>query len=412
MPSQSRAIPREGFVIGRGEAIFDAPFDDPAMSPRHAEVLLHGAQATLSAIGGASGVRVNGVVVREPRHLVEGDVFRLGDTVFVFTRGDRLAEFQGAMTLADVELTGVTPSIEAVRRSIAAVAPHPRSVVVSGETGTGKEIVARMLHRRSGRTGPFVAVNCGGFTEGLLASELFGHIRGAFTGAVTDQQGLFRAAQGGTLLLDEVGDLPVALQPTLLRVLETRMVRPVGSTRDVAVDVRVIAASNQELVALAREGRFRPDLYARLAQWIIRIPPLRDRREDIPALCRALLAEHGAPGRAMTPDLEEGLLVHGWPLNVRGLANVLTIALIATPAGEPLELGAEVRSALEDNDLHGEAAPLESHAVDLDRPGLESLLRQFTGRVAEMARHVGVSRPKMYRMLWSAELDPAQFRDR
>jgi DNA-binding NtrC family response regulator len=139
---------------------------------------------------------------------------------------------------------------------------------------------------------------------------------------------------------------------------------------------------------------------------------LRDRREDIPALCRALLAEHGAPGRAMTPDLEEGLLVHGWPLNVRGLANVLTIALIATPAGEPLELGAEVRSALEDNDLHGEPAPLESQPVDLDRPGLESLLRQFSGRVAEMARHVGVSRPKMYRMLWSAELDPAAFRDR
>jgi DNA-binding NtrC family response regulator len=403
-------------LLGRGAVVFDEPFDDPAMSARHAEVRFQGAQAVVHDLGSAAGTRLNGATMREPHALVEGDVLRLGDTMLVYTIRERAPACEERIP-AEPELTGATASIEAVRRSVAAVAPHPRSVVVTGETGTGKEIVARLLHRRSGRAGPFVAVNCGGFTEGLLASELFGHVRGAFTGAVRDQQGLFRAARGGTLLLDEAGDIPLALQPTLLRVLETWEVRPVGSPRDVAVDVRVVAASNRELVTLVQQGRFRADLYARLAQWIIRIPPLRDRREDIPALSRALLGRLGAAGRSLTPDLEEALLVHPWPLNVRGLLNVLSIAAITTPAGQPLELGPEVRAALQDNRIEYSVLPPDPpppHAppLELDPVCLEELLRRFGGRVAEMARHVGVSRPKLYRLLWSAELDPARFRAR
>jgi DNA-binding NtrC family response regulator len=411
-PTQSRAIPREGVLLGRGEAVFDAPFDDPAMAPRHAEVRLQGGQAVVHDLGSAAGVRVNGAVVRETHALEEGDVLRLGDTMLMYTSRDRSPDAPDARIGSEPELTGTTPSIEAVRRSVEAVAPHPRSVVVTGETGTGKEIVARLIHQRSGRIGPLVAVNCGGFTEGLLASELFGHVRGAFTGAIAEQQGLFRAAHGGTLFLDEAGDIPLALQPTLLRVLETWQVRPVGSSRDVPVDVRVIAASNRELVTLVRQGLFRADLYARLAQWIIRIPPLRDRREDIPALSRALLAQLDAGGRSLTPDLEEALLLHPWPLNVRGLSNVLCIAAIATPAGRPLELGPEVQTALEDNRTEHVAMPLDEHPIELDRACLEQLLQQFGGRVAEMARHVGVSRPRLYRLLWAANLDPALFRHR
>jgi DNA-binding NtrC family response regulator len=410
-PTQSRHIPREGFLLGRGEAVFDTPFDDPAMSPRHAEVRLQGGQAVVHDLGSGSGVRVNGAPVRETHALAEGDVLRLGNTMLMYTSRERAPTVEERIAL-EPELTGTTPSIEAVRRSVEAVAPHPRSVVISGETGTGKEIVAHLIHKRSGRTGPLVAVNCGGFTEGLLASELFGHVRGAFTGAIAEQQGLFRAAHGGTLFLDEAGDIPLALQPTLLRVLETWHVRPVGSPRDVPVDVRVIAASNRELVALVRQGLFRADLYARLAQWIIRIPPLRDRREDIPALSRALLAQLDASGRSLTPDLEEALLVHPWPLNVRGLSNVLCIAAIATPAGHPLELGPEVQTALEDNRTERTVLPVDAPPVELDRACLEQLLQQFGGRVAEMARHVGVSRPRLYRLLWSAGLDPAQFRHR
>jgi DNA-binding NtrC family response regulator len=409
-PTQSRPIPREGFVLGRGAAVFDQPFGDPTMSDRHAEVRLHGARVVIHDLGSTAGTRVNGEPVREPRSLIEGDVLRLGDTVLVFTNREWTGPTTEQRPPLAPELTGTTPSIEAVRRSVEAVAPHPRTVVIAGETGTGKEIVARLIHRRSGRTGPFVAVNCGGFTEGLLASELFGHVRGAFTGAISEQQGLFRAAHGGTLFLDEAGDIPLSLQPTLLRVLESWHVRPVGSPREVPVDVRVVAASNREIVSLVRKGLFRADLYARLSQWIIRIPPLRERREDIPALTRALLAEFGAAGRTLTPDLEEALLVHPWPLNVRGLANVLGIAAIATPAGHPLEIGPEIREALADNRTEGEPLPVEAAPLELDQACLEGLLRQFGGRVAEVARHVGVSRPKLYRLLWAAGIDPAQFR--
>jgi DNA-binding NtrC family response regulator len=408
--AQGRPIPRSGILVGRGESVFDEPFHDAAMSARHAEVRFQGGNAVLHDLGSAGGTRLNGASVREPRALAEGDVFRTGNTLFMYTTRERFPDAPVGAVHEELELTGDTPSIVAVRRSIEAVARHPRTVVVTGETGTGKEIVARLLHRRSGRTGPFVAVNCGGFTEGLLASELFGHVRGAFTGAVGEQQGLFRAAQSGTLFLDEAGDIPLALQPTLLRVLETWHVRPVGSPRDFPVDVRVVAASNQELVALVRKGLFRPDLYARLAQWVVRLPPLRDRREDIPALARALLAQLDSAGRVLSPDLEEALLIHPWPLNVRGLFNVLSIAVIATPAGHPLEFGPEVRSALEDNRIDEPDPPVQLPPVELDRECLEGLLQQFGGRVAVLARHVGVSRPKLYRMLWSAGLDPATFR--
>jgi DNA-binding NtrC family response regulator len=409
-PSQRRPIPRAGLLLGRGEKIFDEPFDDPAMAPRHAEIQLQGKHAMVNDLGSGAGTRLNGATLSASRALVEGDVLRLGDTMFVYTSRERLPAGPGKSTAEEPELTGSTPSIEAVRRSVEAVARHPRSVVVTGETGTGKEIVSRLLHRRSERKGPFVAVNCGGFTEGLLASELFGHVRGAFTGAVGDQQGIFRAAQGGTLLLDEVGEIPMALQPTLLRVLDTWKVRPVGSTRDVPVDVRVIAASNRELVTLVRQGLFRPDLYARLAQWIIRLPPLRDRREDIPALSRALLGQLGAADRSLAPDLEEALLVHPWPLNVRGLSNVLTTALIASPPDHLIQCGTEVRAALDDNRIGESESRPDEPPVAYDRTSLEGLLHRFEGRVAEMARHVGVSRPKMYRMLWSVDLDPAGFR--
>jgi transcriptional regulator with PAS, ATPase and Fis domain len=187
--SQCRSIPGEGILLGRGERVFDQAFDDPTMASRHAEVRVRGAQVVLEDLGSSGGTRINGARLRGPHGLVEGDVFRLGNTTLVYTRRDRLPPVQETRNPAHAELTGATPSMEAVRKSIDAVAAHPRTVVVTGETGTGKEIVARLLHRKSGRTGPFVAVNCGGFTEGLLASELFGHVRGASTRPGTSRSG-------------------------------------------------------------------------------------------------------------------------------------------------------------------------------------------------------------------------------
>jgi len=406
--TEIRTIPRDGVLLGLGASVFEHPFDDPGMAVRHAEIRLESGGATVTDLGSAAGTGLNGQPLHGGHALAQGDVLRLCDTLLVYSRSAGAGEGEEAAG-AEPELTGASPSIAAIRRSIDAVAPHKRTVVVTGETGTGKEIVARQIHRRSGRPGPFVAVSCAAFTEGLLASELFGHVRGAFTGAVQDQQGLFRSARGGTLLLDDVAEIPLGLQATLLRVLETWQVRPVGSTRDVDIDVRVVATTNRELLAMVQAGLFRSDLYARLAQWNIRLPPLRERREDIPVLTNALLDRCDALGRSLTPDLQEALLVHDWPMNVRWLLNVLSVAAIATPTG-PLALSDEVRSALR-RDLP-ESGTQPADVQLLDKAALEDLLGRFQGRVAEMARHVGITRPKLYRLLWAEGLEPAQYRGR
>ena len=404
--TEHRLIPRGGLVLGLGAAVYDAPFADTRMSVRHAEIGLDSGQPFVRDLGSGGGTRLNGDALTGKRSLTPGDVLRLGDTLFVYAPAAEVT-----LVEAESELIGESAALVAVRRSIESVAPHKHTVVVTGETGTGKEVVARVLHQRSGRAGPFVAVNCGAFAEGLLPSDLFGHVRGAFTGAVSEQQGLFRAAQKGTLLLDEVAEISMGLQANLLRVLEMREVRPVGSTRDVAIDVRVVATSNRELMALVQERSFRSDLYSRLAQWTIRLPPLRERREDIPALTRSLLARCEARGRALTSDLAEALLLHDWPLNVRGLFNVLAIAAICAPAGEALSLGAEVRSAMWTSRTLA-VIPDEKGPLIVDKDGLEELLGRFNGGVAAAARHLGITRPKLYRLLKVRGVEPAAFRHR
>src|SRR5436305_5209464 len=370
--TQRCRIPPVGLLLGRGALVFDEPFGDLRMSARHAELRIDGGQVLVRDLGSETGTRLNGHVLGGERALEAGDVLRLGDTLLVYA----LSVPGGA--IAEPELVGGSAAMIAVRRSVDAVAARKHMVVITGETGTGKEVVARLVHQRSGRTGPFIAVNCGTFTEGLLASDLFGHVRGAFTGAVADQQGLFRAARGGTLVLDEIAEIPLTLQANLLRVLEMSEVRPVGGGRDVATDVRVVATSNRELVELVQAGRFRADLYSRLAQWTIRLPPLRERREDIPALTRHLLAPRDGAGRRLTPDLAEALLVHDWPLNVRGLLTVLSVAVVSSPGEEPLCLAPEVKLALwNTRSMVTKAAKLD--AMVLDKPALIALMERFRG---------------------------------
>ncbi len=401
--TQRRLIPRKGLLLGREAKVFEEAFLDPRMSVRHAELRVEGARVLLRDLGGGGGTRLNGKLLLEERELSAGDVIRLGDTLLVYSPASSSVE------TAEPQLIGASGAMVAVRRSVDAVARRMHSVVVTGETGTGKEVVARLVHDRSGRTGPFVAVNCGTFTEGLLASELFGHVRGAFTGAAQDQLGLFRAARGGTLLLDEIAEIPLGLQANLLRALEAREVRPVGGTRDIATDVRVVVTSCREMIDLVRAGQFRSDLYSRLAQWTVRLPPLRERREDIPALITHLLARCDGAGRKLTPDLAEALLVHEWPLNVRGLLTVLSIAVVCAREGEPLSLCPDVQLALSTTRslrAAGDAPP----APLPDKGGLTSLMRQFEGNVAAAARQIGVTRPKLYRLLWAQAIEPAEFR--
>ncbi len=303
------------------------------------------------------------------------------------------------------ELVGGGPALTRLRDLIARVAPTGATVLVTGETGTGKELVARAIHAASPRSGgPFVAVNCAGFAETLLESELFGHERGAFTGAERARQGVFEAAHGGTLFLDEAGEMPLPLQAKLLRVLMGGEVLRVGSTVPRRVDVRIVAATNRDLESQVRHGAFREDLYYRLAVFPITVPPLRDRREDVPALVDHLLARIArdlkVPPRPLAPAAMAKLLAYDFPGNVRELRNLVERASILA-RGERIEAS---DLPLADAPEPGGAqapAPADQLSTETDlRTTLETVERSLITRAleaadgvqAEAARRLGVSR--------------------
>lgn len=262
---------------------------------------------------------------------------------------DKILKFEISSQLALRARTFIfsDPRSKALLPLIEQTAPSNASILITGETGTGKELVARYVHQMSGRgDGPFVAVNCGAFSETLIESELFGHERGAFTGAHNAREGWFEAANGGTLFLDEVGDLPYPLQVKLLRVLQEREVVRIGARRPVSLDFRLIAATNVDLRAAASEGKFREDLYYRLGVVALPLLPLRQRRADILPLARHFLAVH-SPTVELSLDTEEALFNHSWPGNIRELENVVQRAALVCVEGtiEPIHLGLSAVSA-------------------------------------------------------------------
>ena len=262
-------------------------------------------------------------------------------------------------------------------RRIEDFAPSPESVVLLGESGTGKEGLAAALHRESGRPGRFVALNCGGLPSNLVDAELFGHAEGAFTGAKGAKQGAFRAADRGTLFLDELGELPLDVQVKLLRVLETRRVRPVGEVRERPVQVRIVAATHRDLPSLVADGHFREDLFHRIFVLPIEVPALRERPEDV-----MLLARHFGPGLRFTPDAVQTLLAHGWPGNVRELRNAIARARLAA---ESDVVDASRLMLLEDRSPKGSLARTE-HAR------IQSTLRAFGGNRSRTAKALGMPR--------------------
>ncbi|MDI3283420.1 sigma-54 dependent transcriptional regulator [Polyangium sp. 15x6] len=257
------------------------------------------------------------------------------------------------------EILAKSESMQAIFKTITKIADYKTTVLVTGESGVGKELVARALHRRSSRRGgPFVAVNCGAIPENLLESELFGYRRGAFTDATTDRVGLFEQANHGTLLLDEIGELPLSLQVKLLRVLQEETIRRLGDSKDIKIDVRIIAATHRDLSAETQAGRFREDLFYRINVLPIGIPPLRERREDVPLLVEHFMnrnnARFGTNIRALSPEARRLLLEYGWPGNVRELENTIERAMVLAEKDsiEADDLPERIREARDPIQLH------------------------------------------------------------
>ena len=277
------------------------------------------------------------------------------------------------------------------------IAASSSPVVIQGETGTGKEVLARTLHTNSPRaTGPFVAVNVAALPEGLLESELFGHVKGAFTGAVSDEPGLFKSANGGTLLLDEIAEMPRALQSKLLRTLQDGEVRPIGSARSFKVNVRLLCATNVDLPNAVESGEFRGDLFYRLSVFRLVLPPLRQRKEDVLPLARMFLTRQRHKTRHFTRAAERALVRHDWPGNVRELAN-------AVEHGAVMSEGADVDvSHLPETALAGRRTPLDSPILSLAEVEKTHILRALAahgGNQARAAEALGIGRTTLWRKL-------------
>ncbi len=320
------------------------------------------------------------------------------------------------------KLIGESVAMRRLFAEIETVAPTSASVLIRGRTGTGKELVARRIHRLSrAARGPFVALNCAAVPESLLESELFGHRKGAFTGADRDRAGRFREAHRGTLFLDEVGDMPLAAQAKLLRVLEERVVEPLGGGKPVPVEVRLLAATHHDLLALAGEQRFREDLYYRLRVVELEVPTLAERGTDVLLLASHFLALSGRRGHTLTPETESALCAHPWPGNVRELRNAMErAAIFCRGAVRPEHLPAEIRggSTPPPQAPGTEAAPqgvdfqtAKTAAVErFERRFLSDALRRHRGNVSRAARESGMHRQNLQKKLRRLGIDPGKFR--
>ncbi|MFZ2267963.1 MAG: sigma 54-interacting transcriptional regulator [Azonexus sp.] len=328
----------------------------------------------------------------------------LGDATLVNSGNERNDEWLSGIVFRSSQMAELLAEARMVAASDA-------SILIRGESGTGKEVLAQAIHRASPRAkGPFIAINCGAIPEQLLESELFGHLKGAFTGAGNSRVGLIQAANGGTLFLDEIGDMPLSLQVKLLRVLQERVVRPVGATQAEAVDVRLISATHRDLEEAMAQGQFREDLYYRLDVVSLTLPRLDERREDIPLLAahfvQLVAGKYGKPISGFAPDALEALATAAWPGNVRQLYNVVeqSCALTSTPL-IPLSL---VQRALRVPTM--EALSYAEAKQRFERNYLVQLLKLTDGNVADAARIADRNRTEFYRLLQKYDLTPAMFR--
>ena len=376
---------------------------DRRMSQEHARLVRARNHWVLEDAGSKNGTLHNGV--RAPRAtLDDGDLVETGRTLLMYR------EVPAHTSVANLPpgLATFDPSLASAFTGLARVARSQVPVMLFGETGTGKEVTARALHELSGRSGPLVAVNCGALPATLLEATLFGHRRGAFSGAVESRPGLIRSADRGTLFLDEIGELPATAQAALLRALQEQEVLPVGEETPVQVDLRVCTATNRDLSALVAAGQFRRDLYARLAGLTVRLPPLRERRADLGLLIGVLLERLRAPTSVkFTPSAARAMFMHDWPLNIRGLEKHLATAM-ALAGDEPID----VHHFPEPLTPATRAVPVEELSAEerLHRDELISALEAHGGNVAAVARVFGKGRQQIHRWAERYGISLAAFR--
>ena len=372
------------------------------VSPESVFLLMTGKEHAQEIIVRALNLGADRYIVKSDRTVeeVESVVRRAED--YLRTRRERDLYHRAARELARDNIIGQSRPLRAVLEIARAVAATNSTILITGESGTGKELVARRIHELSPRYDqPFVSLNCGAFPETLLESELFGYMKGAFTGATQNKQGLFQAAAKGSLFLDEIAEMSLPMQVKLLRVLQERTVRPLGSTEECRVDVRVIAATNKELKQRVADKAFREDLYYRISVIPLHVPPLRERPEDIPLLALHFLQRYseqmGKPLRGISPEALERLRQHGWPGNVRELENVIERA-VALESGEEIVL----RSLPEDISRVAAPAPgelflpeegldLEKHIQEQERAYLMAALERAQGVRTRAAELLGMS---------------------
>ena len=409
----------ERVTLGRGEARaavrrgreLQVSLSDELVSQKHALIRLSGARYILEDTGSRNGTLLNGAPCTRAV-LKDGDLIELGQTFLLFREGVPQSQ------PLDVDARGLdapapglatfSPALAAELARLKTIARSTVPVVIHGESGSGKELAARAVHLLSGRAGPFVPVNCGGIAKTLVETEMFGYRKGAFSGADEDRPGLMRSADKGTLFLDEIADLPAGAQAALLRALQEGEVMPVGATRGVRVDVRVLAATHFELSKQIADGAFRADLFARISGFTLRLLPLRARREDLGLLIGELLR----PEIPLTPAAARALFAYDWPLNVRELEKCLSTAVVLA-AGQPIDVAhlpdwarpAEPLSAPEE-------APRRPVTEDdiRQRDELVALLTEHRGNISSMARAMGKARMQVQRWLKRHGLDPADYR--
>jgi DNA-binding NtrC family response regulator len=413
---------RFAFVDGPTGRQLSVGIPDVWMSKTHATLRRNGEHWTIEDADSKNGTIVNGSSVARAL-LAPGDLIELGRTLLLYGDGPPpSAATEPVVDSASLKLSlpGFPTWNRALGRVLAeleAIAASAVPVVIHGESGTGKELIARAIHQASRRSGPMLAVNCGAISEKLVESELFGHRRGAFTGADEDRPGFFRSADRGTLLLDEIGELPQQAQAALLRVMQEQEVVSVGATHPVKVSVRVVSATQRDLKAIVAQGRFRADLLARLAGFSAELPPLRDRREDLGLLIGILLRRLSPADTgqiAFTGRAARALFTYGWPLNVRELEQALRAGLVLAGKG-PVDLEhlpASVRTA-----RHADAAPSEPATVAKlaadegnRREQLVELFQKHAGNVSAVAREIGKTRAQVHRWIRRYALQVQHFR--